>query len=107
MGEHAVIAPVATPMPESELDARVVAAERILRIFLPERIGYLAVSVLSCTTLFVVIWQLIHDGKATNAQLTLMFGATGLTGISALRVLRMFHDVMNFVQKHRVGGGDA
>lgn len=93
---------VAEPPPTTPLEQRVLAAERILRIFLPERIGYLVVSILSCATLLVVIWRLIGEGDAGAGELTLMFGSTGLITVSAVRVLRMFHDVMAFVQKHRV-----
>lgn len=92
---------VADPPLASALEQRVLAAERILRIFLPERIGYLVVSILSCATLLVVIWRLIGSGTAGTAELVLMFGSTGLITVSAVRVLRMFHDIMAFVQKHR------
>lgn len=89
--------PAVTP-----LEQRVIAAERILRIFLPERIGYLVVSILSCVTLLIVIWRLISAGTAGTAELVLMFGSTGLITVSSVRVLRMFHDVMGFVQRHRI-----
>lgn len=92
---------VADPPLATALEQRVLAAERILRIFLPERIGYLVVSILSCVTLLVVIWRLISAGTAGTAELVLMFGSTGLITVSAVRVLRMFHDVMAFVQRHR------
>lgn len=98
---------VADPPLPTPLEQRVLAAERILRIFLPERIGYLVVSILSCVTLLVVIWRLISAGTAGTAELVLMFGSTGLITVSSVRVLRMFHDVMAFVQKHRLASEEA
>jgi len=80
---------------------RVAAAERLCRIFLPERIGYLFVTLLSCGTLLVVIWRMVSTGKAGQVELTMMFGSSGLMTYSAGRVLKMFNDVLAMVAADR------
>lgn len=93
---------IAEPPPtRPEMEQRLIAAERILRIFMPERIGYLLVSIVSCVTLFVVIWRLINAGTAGSTELALMFGSTGLITISSARVIKMFNDVLAAVVQNR------
>lgn len=84
-------------MPEPTANERLRAAQSIVRLFLPERVSYLVVCLLSVGTLLSTLWANIEHGGASSAQLSLMLGSSGLITISTARILRIFDRVIDRV----------
>jgi hypothetical protein len=62
------------------------ALERLMRMFAAERILYLLCSVVGFVLLIVVLALLIMNKALGVPELAMVFGASGLIGVSAVRV---------------------
>src|SRR5688500_12655376 len=84
-------------MTDDALRERVQAAQLIVRIFTAERLSYLAVSLLSVVTLFVILGSQLARGNLETTTLTLFLGSSGLITVSSYGVIHMFNLVMKAV----------
>lgn len=85
--------------------ARLDAAERLLKLFLLERIVYISATVASLLVLFIVVAISLLRQKAEPSAVLIMFGSTGAVTITAGRVLSMFNRVMGAVWPTPTKGG--
>jgi hypothetical protein len=88
----------------AELSARVEALERVTRLFRMERLVYLGVTCISLIMLLLSAGRLILIGKAGPAELTGLFGSSGLITYSAGRLLLMWNQALQLLGA-RPGGG--
>lgn len=67
-----------------ELEARLAAVERITRLFRLERVVYLGVTVLALAMLLLSAGMLVWKGTAGPAELSMLFGSSGMITYSAV-----------------------
>lgn len=80
-----------------DLQDRVHAVERLTRLFRAERLVYLFVTGLSLLLLLTAAALMVRDGKAGAAELSLMFGSSGLVTFTAGRLLNMWDQALRMV----------
>ena len=85
---------------------KVQAIEQLTRIFRAERIAYLCISVVSLIMLLTSAVVLIVRSEASAATLTLLFGSSGLIGLSIARLLRMWERSFELLLPTPGGGGN-
>jgi hypothetical protein len=88
----------------SELSARVEALERVTRLFRMERLVYLGVTCISLIMLLMSAGRLILNGKAGPAELTGLFGSSGLITYTAGRLLEMWNKALQLLVALPGGG---
>jgi hypothetical protein len=99
--DPAVSAPlVAVP----DLAARVDAVERLTNLFKMERMVYLGVTGISLVMLLTSAGVLLLKGKAGPAELTGLFGSSGLITYSAGRLLLMWNQALRLLLTGRAEG---
>lgn len=81
----------------TEIEERVKAVERLTLLFRAERLVYLAVTGLSLLLLLTAAGLMIRDRRAGGAELTLMFGSSGLITYTAGRLLSMWTQALRIV----------
>jgi hypothetical protein len=74
---------------DDELQKSYEIVEKLTALFKFERMIHLIVTTVSLIILLVTITILLINGSAGTAELTLMFGSSGLITYSAGRLLRM------------------
>lgn len=80
-----------------DLSARVEAIERLTRLFRMERMVHLGVTCISLIMLLTSAGRLIWSGTAGPAELTLLFGSSGLITYSAGRLLVMWDKALQLL----------
>jgi hypothetical protein len=90
-------------MRDSELSERLDAIERLTRLFRLERMVHLAVTTISLVMLLMSAGTLIYQGTAGSAELTLMFGSSGLITYSAARLLHMWDQALSVLKSPHAG----
>ena len=91
-------------MPPDEFQSRMDAVERLTRLFRLERIVHLSVTSLSLALLLVSAGVLLYKGQAGPAELTGLFGSSGLITYSAGRLLFMWNQALRLLAGDAVGG---
>lgn len=81
-------------MPSADIKARIDAVERLTKLFRLERIVHLGVTCLSLLILLTSAGVLLYEGKAGPAELTGLFGSSGLITYSAGRLLVMWNQAL-------------
>ena len=79
----------------SDLNARLDAVERVTKLFKTERLVYLVMTTLSLAMLLLVAGRLIYKGEASAAELTALFGSSGLITYSTGRLLYMWTQALS------------
>ena len=75
--------------------------KELLRLFMVERIVYIIISIIAFFALmFCAIYILLQDGSTYPAILGLFLNTGGI-GYSIARLLRMWSDALNHLQKNR------
>jgi hypothetical protein len=87
----------APPANAVDLSARVEAVERLTRLFRMERLVYLAITCISLMMLLSSAAILIWNKKAGPAELTGLFGSSGLITYSAGRLLVMWNQALQLL----------
>jgi hypothetical protein len=90
----------ATP---SDLSARVDAVERLTKLFRTERLVHLIVTILSLAMLLSAAAMLMYKRQAGPAELTGLFGSSGLISYSAGRLLYMWTQALSLLGEHSGG----
>tara|TARA_R110000787_G_scaffold25373_14_gene71377 strand:+ start:699 stop:971 length:273 start_codon:yes stop_codon:yes gene_type:complete len=80
-------------MPDS-IEQRMGVVERLTGLFKFERMVYLSVTVISLIMLLISGASLIYKGKAGSAELSLLFGSSGLITYTAGRLLFMWNEAL-------------
>ncbi len=73
------------------------AVERLTKLFQLERMVHLAVTSLSLVMLLTSAGVLLYKGKAGPAELTGLFGSSGLITYSAGRLLYMWNEALKLL----------
>lgn len=81
-------------MPSADIKARIDAVERLTKLFRLERIVHLGVTCLSLLILLTSAGVLLYEGKAGPAELSGLFGSSGLITYSAGRLLVMWNQAL-------------
>lgn len=84
-------------MDEKELNSRYEIVEKLIKLFKFERIVHLIVTGLSLIILIVSISLMISTGNIGKAELSLMFGSSGLVTYTAGRLLRMWDQALKII----------
>src|ERR1043165_5067750 len=77
--------------PDYQFDARLAALERLLKNFRPERMAYLILSCVALLTLLTAAGMMIIRGTAGIAELSVVFGSSGLITYTSGRLLHMWN----------------
>ena len=81
----------------SEFSARLEAVERLTQLFKLERMVHLGVTSISLLMLLASAGVLLLKGKAGPAELTGLFGSSGLITYSAGRLLVMWNQALQLL----------
>lgn len=84
-------------MPPPDIKERMDAVERLTKLFRLERIVHLGVTSLSLLILLTSAGVLLYEGKAGPAELTGLFGSSGLITYSAGRLLVMWNEALKLL----------
>ncbi len=84
-------------MKDNELDQRLKAVERLTALYRPERMVHLIATVVSLLILLGTAGMMIYKGEAGPAELTLMFGSSGLITYTAGQLLRMWDRALSVI----------
>ncbi len=87
---------------DDELQKRYEIVEKLTVLFKFERMIHLIVTTVSLIILLVTITILLINGSAGTAELTLMFGSSGLITYSAGRLLRMWDQALKIIIKGKI-----
>ncbi len=90
-------------MVNENLNQRLEAIERLTRLFRLERMVHLAVTTIALLMLLASAGVLIYERKAGSAELTLMFGSSGLITYSAARLLHMWDQALSLIMPRSQG----
>jgi len=82
---------------DDKLQERYEIVEKLTALFKFERMIHLIVTTVSLIILLVTITILLIKGSADTAELTLMFGSSGLITYSAGRLLRMWDQALKII----------
>ena len=77
------------------------AIEKITRIFKAERIVYLCVTIVSLVMLLSSAVVMLYKGQGNAAELSLMFGSSGLITYSTTRLLHMWDQAMQILKSNK------
>ncbi len=94
----------------NDLNLRIDAIERLLKLFKMERTIYIIVTLLSLMTLLsCAIYLLISRGASEIIPVTGLFGSSGAITFTLGRLLKMWNDAMNILSpgdSSEKGGND-
>lgn len=90
-------------MNEQELNARYKIVEKLTKLFKFERMIHLMVTTVSLIILLISITIMIIRDKAGPAELSLMFGSSGLITYAAGRLLRMWDQALKVIVTGNTG----
>ena len=85
------------PRHAAPLEERLAALERLLQYFKPERIAHLVLSCAAFLTLLTAAGMMIIRGNAGTAELSVIFGSTGLITYSSGRLLHMWNQAFRMI----------
>ncbi len=88
----------------ADLEDRIRAVERLVRVFRLERIVYLLVTGLALVMLLTAAVVMLVRSQADVTTLTLLFGSSGLITFSIGRVLRMWDQALRIVSGRATPG---
>ena len=91
-------------MDPAELEARMEVVERLTALFKAERLVHLAVTTVSLAILIASFLVLLYRKQAGQAELTMMFGSSGLITYSASRLLYMWTQAVRIIVTGNGGG---
>jgi hypothetical protein len=77
-----------------DLEKRFILVVRLTRLFQPERIVHLSVTSISLIMLLASAGSLLIQGKAGSAELTGLFGSSGIITYTAGRLLAMWSQAL-------------
>ncbi len=77
-----------------DIEKRMDVVERLTKLFKFERLVYLGVTVISLIMLLACGLSLIVKGQTSAAELTLLFGSSGLITYTAGRLLLMWNEAL-------------
>ena len=80
-----------------ELDERLKAVERLTALYWPERFVHMIATAASLLVLLGSAGAMIYKGQAGPAELTLMFGSSGLITYTAAQLLRMWDRALSVI----------
>lgn len=80
-------------MPDS-IEKRMEVVEKLTKLFKFERLVYLGVTIISLIMLLASGVSLIIKGQAGTAELSLLFGSSGLITYTAGRLLFMWNEAL-------------
>jgi hypothetical protein len=83
--------------PSGDLDSRMRYVERLLQHTRPERITYLAISLVSALVLIVYATVILIRRGGDAGTLTGLWGASGVVTISNAQILRVWRDALRLV----------
>lgn len=84
-------------MKNNELDQRLKAVERLTALYRLERMVHLIATAVSLLILLGTAGMMIYKGEAGPAELTLMFGSSGLITYTAGQLLRMWDRALSVI----------
>jgi hypothetical protein len=90
-------------MAESSINSRMAAVERLTALFRLERMVHLGITSVSLALLLVCAGVLLVRGQAGPAELTGLFGSSGLITYSAGRLLFMWNQALRLLAGEAVG----
>jgi hypothetical protein len=90
-------------MSEQDLDRRVQAVERLTALYKPERTVHLIATSTSLLVLLGTAAAMLYQRKAGPAELTLMFGSSGLITYTAGQLLRMWDKAISVIVSEPTG----
>lgn len=76
------------------IDDRIEAVKKLTAIFKMERLVYLGITLVSLIMLLSSALSLMLKGSAGSAELTLLFGSSGLITYTAGRLLFMWNEAL-------------
>lgn len=83
--------------PDYQFDARLAALERLLKNFRPERMAHLILSCAALLTLLTAAGMMIIRGTAGIAELSVVFGSSGLITYTSGRLLHMWNQAFRML----------
>ena len=90
-------------MDKEELEARYCVVEKLTRLFKIERIIHLIVTSVSLIMLLASAMAVIIKGSASEVELSLMFGSSGLITYTAGRLLKMYNQALKIIVEVKGG----
>ena len=81
----------------SDLDKRLKIVEKLTKIFRPERTMHLIMSSISFLVIMLSAILMIVEGKTGKAELSMLFGSTGIVGIVGSRFLKMWDQALEVI----------
>ena len=84
-------------MNEDELNNRYLIVEKLIKLFKFERITHLIVTALSLIILLIAISLMIYNKEAGKAELSLMFGSSGLVTYTGGKLLKMWDQALKII----------
>lgn len=90
-------------MSESPLSGRMDAVERLTALFRLERLVHLGITSISLVLLLICAGVLLVKGNAGPAELTGLFGSSGLIAYSAGRLLFMWNQALRLLAGEPLG----
>lgn len=81
----------------TSFEERVVAVERLTRLFRAERVVYLLASLLSVALLLFCAFAIVVENGPNAAALSTLFGSTGILSLAIGRLLTMWTQAMRLV----------
>jgi hypothetical protein len=81
----------------TQTDQRFATAERLVKLFWPERFAYLVLSMLTAAVVVYVGIQVIRDPTQSKTSLIPIFGSGGIVAFNIGRLLSMFNRVLKVV----------
>jgi hypothetical protein len=86
-------------MDEAELNSRYMIVEKLVKLFKFERFVHLIVTSVSLIILIGAISAMIIYDQAGTAELSLMFGSSGLITYTGGRLLKMWDQALTVIVK--------
>jgi hypothetical protein len=88
-------------MANDELEERLKAVERLTALYKPERTIHLIATGIALIMLFVCAGLMIYKREVGSAELTLLFGSSGLITLAAGQLLRMWDRALSVVMRDK------
>lgn len=88
-----------------DFDIRLEAVERLTKLFKTERMVYLGTTIISLLMLIGSALSLMLRDQAGAAELTMLFGSSGLITYTAGRLLFMWSEALKRLVPHADDGG--
>jgi hypothetical protein len=104
MSSNTESTPRTSTLGPKDLKARMDAVERLTHLFKFERMVHLAVTSISLLMLLTSAGVLLVKGNAGPAELTGLFGSSGLITYSAGRLLVMWNQALRLIAGEKTGG---